>query len=78
MMMNMIQTHQIVDETGLEGKYDFTLTIHQSAFQSSPGVEDLPDPAFVQAIQPLGLKFVIKKEPLDVVIVDHLEQPTAN
>jgi uncharacterized protein (TIGR03435 family) len=78
LMMNMIQTHQIVDETGLAGKYDFTLTIQQSAFQSSPGVEDLPDPAFVQAIQPFGLKFVMKKEPLEVVLVDHLEQPTAN
>jgi uncharacterized protein (TIGR03435 family) len=78
LMMNLIQTHQIVDETGLEGKYDFTLTVQRSAFQPSPGVEDLPDPAFVQAIQPLGLKFVLKKEPLDVVAVDHLVQPSAN
>jgi len=78
LMMNMIQTHQIVDETGLDGKYDFTIQVPRSAFQPSPGVEDLPDPAFVQAIQPLGLKFVLKKEPLDVVVVDHLEQPSAN
>jgi len=78
LMMNLIQSHQIVDETGLQGKYDFKIQIQRSAFQPSPGVEDLPDPAFVQAIQPLGLKFVVKKEPLDVVIVDHLEQPSAN
>jgi uncharacterized protein (TIGR03435 family) len=78
LMMNLIQTHQIVDETGLDGKYDFTITVNQSAFQPSPGVEDLPDPAFVQAIQPLGLKFVLKKEPLEMVVVDHLDLPSAN
>jgi len=78
LMMNFIQTHQIVDETRLEGKYDFTLIIPRTVFQPSPGVDDLPDPAFVQTIQPLGLKFVMKKEPLDVVVVDHLDQPSAN
>jgi len=78
MMMNMIQTHQIVDETGLDGKYDFTITVHQSAFLPSPGVEDLPDPEFVQAIQPLGLKFTLRKEQLEMVMVDHLDLPSAN
>lgn len=78
LMMNFIQTHLIVDETGLAGKYDFKITIQRSAFQSSPGTEDLPDPSFVQAIQPLGLKFVLRKEPLDVVVVDHLDLPSAN
>jgi len=78
LMMNFIQTHQIVDETGLKGKYDFRITIQRSAFQSSPSVDDLPDPAFVQAIQPLGLKFVLKKEPLEVVAVDQMNMPSAN
>jgi uncharacterized protein (TIGR03435 family) len=78
LMMNFIQTHQIVDETGLEGKYDFTIVTPRSAFAASPGTEDLPDPAFVQAIKPLGLKFALKKEPLDVVIVEQLTQPTEN
>ena len=78
MMMNMIQTHQIVDETGLDGKYDFTLIVRQSAFLPSPGVEDLPDPEFVQAIQPLGLKFTLRKEQLEMVMVDHLDLPSAN
>jgi uncharacterized protein (TIGR03435 family) len=32
----------------------------------------------VQAIKPLGLKFVLKKEPLDLVVVDQLTQPTDN
>jgi len=78
LMMNFIQTHLIVNETGLEGKYDFNIVIQRGAFQPSPGVEDLPDPAFVQAIQPLGLKFVMKKELLDVVVVDQLTLPSAN
>ena len=78
LMMNFIQTHQIVDETGLEGKYDFKIVTPRAALAPSPGTEDLPDPAFVQAIQPLGLKFVLKKEPLEVVVVDQLTQPTEN
>lgn len=78
LMMNFIQTHLIVDETGLEGKYDFGITIQRTAFTPSPGVDDLPDPAFVQAIQPLGLKFVLKKEPLEMVVVDQLTMPSAN
>lgn len=78
LMMNFIQSHQIVDETGLEGEYDFKIVMPRSAFAPSPGTEDLPDPAFVQAIKPLGLKFVLKKEPLDLVVVDQLTQPTDN
>jgi uncharacterized protein (TIGR03435 family) len=78
MMMNFIQTHQIVDETGLEGRYDFKIVTPRAALAPSPGSEDTPDPAFVQAIKPLGLKFVLKKEPLDVLEVDQLAQPTEN
>ena len=57
---------------------DFKIVMPRSAFAPSPGTEDLPDPAFVQAIKPLGLKFVLKKEPLDLVVVDQLTQPTDN
>ena len=78
LMMNFIQTHQIVDETGLTGMYDFTISFPASALRPPQGPEDVPDPAFVQAIQPLGLKFVLKKQPLKVVLVDHLDSPSAN
>ena len=77
LMMNFIQSHQIVDETGLKGQYDFMMTLPTSAL-GKQGPEDDPDPAFVRAIQPLGLKFVVKKEPLKVVVVDHLDGPSAN
>ena len=67
-----------MDETGLAGKYDFRFETPRNVLAPSPGVEDLPDPAFVQAIQALGLKFVLKKEPLEVVVVEQLTQPTEN
>lgn len=77
LMMNFIQSHQIVDETGLQGKYDFSIELPRSALQTQ-GPDEMPDPAFVHAIQPLGLKFVLKKESLEMVVVDHLDKPSAN
>lgn len=78
LMMNFIQSHQIVDETGLMGQFDFAINIPTTALQSSPSAVDDPDPAFEHAVQPLGLKFVLKKEPLQVVVIDHLDPPSPN
>jgi uncharacterized protein (TIGR03435 family) len=77
LMMNTIQSHQIVDETGLKGQYDFALKMPMTALRAQ-GPDDVPDPAYEHAIQPLGLKFVLKKEPLKVIVVDHLDKPSAN
>ncbi len=78
LMMDFIQSHQIVDETGLEGKYDFVIKLPTSALRPAAGPEDNPDAVFEQAIRPLGLKFVLKKRPLQIVIVDKVEQPSPN
>jgi uncharacterized protein (TIGR03435 family) len=77
LMMNFIQSHQIVDETGLTGRYDFAVIVPANALRAA-GPEDDPDSAYTHAIQPLGLKFVLKKEPLKVIMVDHLDSPSPN
>lgn len=78
LLMNFIQSRQIVDETGLKGQFDFTLTLPNSALHPGTGPVDAPDDAFARAIAPLGLKFVPKHESLEVIVVDHIDKPSAN
>lgn len=63
------------NDTGLTGKFDFEL------FWSArrPEVDD-SGPDLVTAVQEqLGLKLELKKGPVDVVVIDHVERtPTAN
>ena len=79
-LMNFIQDRQIVDETGMAGHFEFTLTIPATELHGDPssGPTDDRADAFRRAMQPLGFKLVSKKEQLDVIIIDHLEKPSAN
>jgi len=76
-LMNFIRERQIVDETGLKGPYDFTLTLPATMFQG--GLDDNERAAnVIRAVQSLGFKLVPKKAPLEVIVIDHLEKPSAN
>jgi len=73
----------VVDLTGLTGSYDFTL--EWTPEQASPPAADaaaLPDsggPSIFTAIQQqLGLKLESRKHPIDVLIIDQVEKPSAN
>ena len=69
----------VVDQTGLVGSYDYTLDY---LVEPQPGAEipeDVVGPTFVEALRTeLGLKLAATKAPIDFVIVDHVERPTAN
>jgi uncharacterized protein (TIGR03435 family) len=79
LIMNLFQDRQLVDETGLTGLYDITLTVPASVFQNSPGGSiDERGNALIQAAQKIGFRFVQKKEPLQVIVVDQLDKPSAN
>ena len=78
LMMNFVQSHMIVDETGLKGRYDFGMTMPASAVHQGTGLEDDPDTVYAHAVQQLGMQFVLKKKPMPVVVVDHLDRPSAN
>ena len=69
-LMRIITDRQIVDETGLAGYFEFTMMVTTSD-------DDWTDDSR-RALQPLGLKLVPKREPLDVIVIDHLEKPSAN
>jgi uncharacterized protein (TIGR03435 family) len=79
LLMNFIEDRQIVDETGLTGSFELTLTMPTSAMHSGPaGPEDDRADAVRHAIQPLGFHLIPKKEAIPVLIIDNLDHPTPN
>lgn len=80
--------HTIVDKTGLTGHYDFKL--HWTPDDAPPmagadgskagGSEaDTSAPPLLTALQEqLGLKLESRKEPIDVIVIDHIEKPSPN
>jgi uncharacterized protein (TIGR03435 family) len=71
----------VVDKTGLAAKYDFTLKWARDEVQASPGAEASDDagPSIFTAIQEqLGLKLQPAKGPVEVLVIDHIEQPSEN
>ena len=65
-----------VDKTGLTGKYDFTL---QFVPASRAATDETGGASIFTAIEEqLGLKLEPAKEPMDVLVIDSIEQPAAN
>jgi len=65
----------VIDQTGLSGTFDFKL---EWALESDSGTE-VSGPTFQEALkQQLGLKLESQKGPVDLVVLDHLEHPSAN
>lgn len=74
----------VVDKTGLTGQYDVELrwtpddTQGPIGSQGEAGVEST-GPSILTAIQEqLGLKLESRKSPIEVFVIDHVEQPSAN
>ena len=61
----------VFDKTGLQGNYEFDIRF-------SRGVSDDAVSIFTAVQEQLGLKLESATAPLDVLIVDHVERPTAN
>jgi uncharacterized protein (TIGR03435 family) len=63
----------IVDQTGLQGVYDFTLTWTPTPKPDEPG--ELSGVGLLDAIQDqLGLKLEPRKAPVDRIVIDHVER----
>jgi uncharacterized protein (TIGR03435 family) len=86
-MQSVVLDRPVVDQTGISGRWDFTLTWTPDEFQfAGLGVKVTPPadnaaapPDLFNAIQEqLGLKLVATKAPVDVLVVDHVEKPSAN
>jgi uncharacterized protein (TIGR03435 family) len=74
----------VLDHTGLTDRFDFTLTWlpDESQFGGHlqvPASEKYPQPNLFTAIrEQLGLELKPSKEPVDVLVIDHVERPSAN
>jgi uncharacterized protein (TIGR03435 family) len=73
----------VVDQTGLSGRFDFSIEFApESNPPSAPAADapaDLPGPTFLEALRgQLGLKLEPTKAPLQILIVDHVERPSEN
>jgi len=67
----------LVDHTGLTGKYDFTLRYNFR--ETAAGGDSTPVPGLFTAVQEqLGLKFVSTKASAEVLVIDHIDRPSAN
>lgn len=70
----------LLDRTGLTGTFDFNIRFVRQA--NGPNVE--PDtekagPSFLEALrEQLGLKMEPTKAPAEVLIIDHIEEPSSN
>jgi uncharacterized protein (TIGR03435 family) len=85
-MQSAVLDRPVVDQTGLQGRYDFTLSWTPDEFQfGGLGVKPPPpsdtaaNPDLFTAIQQqLGLKLESTKAPAEVLVIDHVEKPSEN
>jgi uncharacterized protein (TIGR03435 family) len=86
-MQAVVLDRPVVDQTGIQGRYDFTLTWtpDETQFggrggQAPPAADpaNAPPGLFTAIQEQLGLKLESTKAPVEVVIIDRLEKPTAN
>ena len=82
-LLHGVLDRPVVDETGLTGQYDFDLNWmpDQSQFGGHFPVSedaDAPPELFTAIQQQIGLKLSPAKSPVDVIVIDHVERPSAN
>jgi uncharacterized protein (TIGR03435 family) len=89
-MQSGVMDKPVVDHTGLKDRYDFTLkwTPDDSQFAQFRGSVNMTPPAttdpnappslYTASQEQLGLKFEATKAPDDVIVIDHVEKPSAN
>jgi uncharacterized protein (TIGR03435 family) len=70
-----VKDRQVVDQTGLTGRYDFSLTYASDIL--APNAGTAPD-IFHAVQQQLGLKLVPTKAPVEVIVIEHVERPSLN
>ncbi|KAA6463059.1 TIGR03435 family protein [Acidobacteria bacterium AB60] len=73
----------VVDETGLTGRFDFTLQWTPDANSTVPhepaAAGELSGTTFLQALkEQLGVKLKPAKAPVQVPVIDHVERPSDN
>jgi uncharacterized protein (TIGR03435 family) len=76
----------VVDATGLNGSFDFTLNFEQPGAQPAPydataahtTTPDADVPLLTALEEQLGLKLEPRRAPVEVLVIDHVDPPTPN
>jgi len=85
-LIRAVDSEQIVvNRTNLDGRFDVNLTwssepLRASASNAAPGAASPDDGLTVSTAlqEQLGLKLVLRHEPIDAVVVDYIERPSPN
>jgi len=80
-LLTLVVGQPVIDNTELPGRYDIDLTFVPERPQ--PGVELPPEltnraSLFTAVQEQLGLRLLSQQQPLEVLVVEHVEQPTAD
>ena len=69
----------VIDKTGIPGRFDVELrwTPEEDAARVA-GNADAPPSIFTALQEQMGLKLDAEKGPVEVLVVDHVEMPSAN
>jgi len=85
MNLSDILSRPVLDKTGLTEKYDFVLEWTPDAALARPDGPDAAPPAdssgptiFTAVQEQLGLKLESTKGPVDTIVIDHVDRPSAN
>ena len=76
---NGLETHPVIDATGLTGKYDLTLEFRPASFglPSDPDADDDGAPSFFRALKDqLGVRVESGQGPVRMIVIDHISVPT--
>ena len=70
----------VVDQTGLTGRYDFTVDLSSYFADTKPGEQpDITGIVMSALRDQLGLSLESRKEPVEILVIDHVEKtPTGN
>ncbi len=76
-MLTQITQRTVLDKTSLPGKYDFTLDWTPAEDSATATATSAPE-LFTAIQEQLGLRLEAQRGPVDGVVIDHIEEPSAN
>jgi uncharacterized protein (TIGR03435 family) len=79
----LVVDRPVVNQSGITGRHSFKMTFlpDDSMFNGHPPTvpaETASAPALLEAMGQVGLKLTSEKTPVDVIVIDHVEKPSAN
>ncbi len=72
---------RVINKTGLPGEFDIKLRWSRESITATPepdAAATTTGPTLFNALRQLGLKLESTRGPVEIVVIDHVEKPTAN